>query len=1013
MHGKVLKKTAAIFMAAAISAGSAAILPIQTVSAASENARQIEALDRGLTAIKSGNGVFLSWRLLGTESYDTAFAVYRNGIKISDNITDSTNYYDNSGTTNDSYFVRTIKNGKEISESDSVKPWGQNYLDIPINKPGSIYSANDATAADVDGDGQYEIILKWDPSDSQDNSKSGYTSNVYIDCYELDGTQKWRIDLGKNIRAGAHYTQFIAYDFNGDGKAELAMKTADGTVAGDGTVIGDSSKDYRNSGGYILSGPEYLTMFEGETGKILQTINYEPQRGNVSDWGDKYGNRVDRFLAGVAYLDGKTPSLIMCRGYYTRAVIVAYDFKNGSFSRKWTFDSNNSGCGAYAGQGSHSLSIADVDDDGYDEIVYGSAVIDHNGNGLYSTGMGHGDALHVGDFDPDHQGLEVYQVHEDKSSNIESIQMRDAKTGSTLWSVKTGTDVGRGLIANIGPDYYPYVAIASTGIYDKNGNKLDLNLGKFGINFAIYWDGDLYREGLDRTYINKWNYNTKSIDRLLTGSNVHSNNGTKATPTLSADILGDWREEVIWPLSDDSALRVYMSDSVTNHKLYTLMHDTQYREAIAWQNVAYNQPPHTSYYIGEDMKTPEQPNVYTVGTYKEKQVEQNTEPKKGAYIPEGKYMIQNVENGMYLDVAGGTAANGTNVQMWGASGPGKQNTWNIKSAGNGYYQIYSCVGDGSYLLDLDYGKKDNGTNIQIYQNTYCDAQLFKFVEESNGKYVIATKVTNDASNLDVYGHSLNSGANVCQWSYTGADNQLWKLIEVKDKESIEKASVSLSYSSVNYSGNECKPDVTVTYNGKTLELNKDYSVSYSNNVNVGTATVTITGIGDYTGTVTKNFQITQNQKSLSNCTITLNKTVFKSTGKAIKPRVTVKDGEKVLTAGTDYIVRYDDNTDPGTASVIIAGRGSYTGRITKTFKILDSNAKNISECSITLNKYSFNYTGKGIKPRVTVKDGSTVLTNTVDYNIRYVNNINKGTATVVVSGTGKYQGIVSKTFTIL
>ncbi|MGN1133415.1 MAG: RICIN domain-containing protein, partial [Oscillospiraceae bacterium] len=621
----------------------------------------------------------------------------------------------------------------------------------------------------------------------------GYTSNVYIDCYELDGTQKWRIDLGKNIRAGAHYTQFIAYDFDGDGKAEIAMKTADGTVAGDGTVIGDSSKDYRNSSGYILSGPEYLTMFEGETGKILQTVDYYPARGTVSSWGDSYGNRVDRFLAGVAYLDGKTPSLIMCRGYYTRAVIVAYQFKNGSLTRQWIFDSNDSGNSDYAGQGNHSISIADVDDDGFDEIVYGSAVIDHNGQGLYSTKQGHGDAIHVGDFDPDHSGLEIYQVHETKSSSIESVQMRDAKSGSTLWAVKTGTDVGRGLIANIGPDYYPYVAMASTGNYDKNGNKLDLDLGKFGINFSIWWDGDLYREGLDRTYINKWNYNTKSIDRLLTGSNVHSNNSTKATPSLSADILGDWREEVIWPTSDDTALRIYISTDVTEHKLYTFMHDIQYREAIAWQNVAYNQPPHPSFYVGEDMPTPTQPDVYTVGSYTEKQLD--VQPKTGANIKEGKYMIKSELSGMYLDVTGGAAANGTNVQMWGASGPASYNTWKLKSVGDGYYQIYSCVGDGSYLLDLDYGKTDNGTNIQIYQNTYCDAQLFKFVEVSSGKYVIATKATTDQSNLDIYNHDTGSGANVCQWEYTGLPNQIWTLEEVADESSSKAESSSTADSS--------------------------------------------------------------------------------------------------------------------------------------------------------------------------------------------------------------------------
>lgn len=769
---KTLAKILALSM---VGAGTITGITIPTKAA---TARQVETLNRGLVAVKVNEGIFLSWRLLGTESYNTSFNIYRNGTKVAGPISDSTNYMDGSGKATDSYYVRTVIDGSEQTESDSARVWNDNYLDVPINKPGSIYSANDATVADVDGDGGYEIILKWDPSDSQDNSISGYTSNVYIDCYELDGTQKWRIDLGKNIRAGAHYTQFIAYDFDGDGKAEIAMKTADGTKAGDGTIIGDASKDYRNSKGYILSGPEYLTLFEGATGKVLNTIDFTPQRGTVSSWGDSYGNRVDRFLAGVAYLDGQKPYLIMARGYYTRAVISAYEVSGSKLNKKWTFDTNTSGNSSYAGQGNHSLSIADVDDDGYDEIIYGSAVIDHTGKGLYTTGMGHGDALHVGDFDPTHSGLEIFQVHEEKSSNIESVQLRDAKTGKSLWGVKTGTDVGRGLIVNIDPDFYPYVAITSAGIFDKNGQAVNINIGKFGINFGIWWDGDLYREGLDKTYISKWNYNTKTTDRLLTGVNVHSNNSTKATPSLSGDIIGDWREEVIWPTADDTALRIYTTTILTNSKLYTLMHDTQYRSAIAWQNVAYNQPPHPSYYIGPDMKTPTKPSIYTVGSYLEKKVVNAPKPVVGAQIKEGKYMIKNVRSGLYLDVAGGVAANGTNVQQWSANSSGSYNTWLVKSVGNDYYKLYSGVGDGSYLLDVDAGKASNGTNIQIYQDTSSDAQLFKFIAAENGSYGIVTKVSQDQSSLDVYAKNINNGANICEWSYTGGDNQRWILEEV-------------------------------------------------------------------------------------------------------------------------------------------------------------------------------------------------------------------------------------------
>ncbi len=591
---------------------------------AANTARQMESLDRGLVAVNTSNGVFLSWRLLGTESYSTTFNIYRDGNLIAGGIATSTNYLDGSGSDASSYYVRSVTNGTETTQSATVTPWGQNYMDVPLQKPANItmdgttvtYAANDATVADVDGDGAYEIILKWDPSNSKDNSQSGYTGNVYVDCYEMNGTLRWRIDLGRNIRAGAHYTQIIAYDLNGDGKAEVAMKTADGTIAGDGTVIGDASKDYRNSSGYILSGPEYLTLFDGRTGAVLTTIDYNPERGTVSSWGDSYGNRVDRFLAGVAYFDGKTPSLVICRGYYTRAVIVSYEYKGGKLNQEWIFDSNDSGNSAYAGEGNHNLSIADVDGDGFDEIVYGSAVIDHNGKGLYATGHGHGDALHVSDFDPDRPGLEIYQVHEEKGSSIESVQFRDAATGETIWGKKLQADTGRGLILNIDPDFYPYATLASGSQYfTRDGVAITGDIKGLGINFATYWDGDLYREGLDGTTVRKWDYNNDKVVTVLTGSNVHSNNSTKSTPSLSGDILGDWREEVIWPTSDDTALRIYTTTDITDAKLYTLMHDSQYRCAIAWQNVAYNQPPHTSYFIGPTMATPTQPSIYTVGSF--------------------------------------------------------------------------------------------------------------------------------------------------------------------------------------------------------------------------------------------------------------------------------------------------------------------------------------------------------------------------------------------------------------
>lgn len=602
--------------------------------------RQMEELGRDLVAVKVDEGVFLSWRLLGNDPESIAFNLYRDGKKVNEKpITSSTNYVDSKGTVDSTYEVREIINGKEQA-ADKAEVLGNQYFDIPLQKPEGgttpdgvdyTYHANDASIGDLDGDGEYEIILKWDPSNSKDNSKAGYTGNVYIDAYKQDGERLWRLDLGKNIRAGAHYTQFLVYDFDGDGKSEVVMKTADGTKDGEGKVIGDEKADYRNSSGYVLSGPEYLTVFEGSTGKELTTTEFSPERGNVNDWGDGYGNRVDRFLAGVAYLDGKTPSMIMSRGYYTRAVLTAYNFKDGALERLWNFDSYQPGNEDYSGQGNHSMSIADVDADGKDEIIYGAAAIEDDGTGLHTTGWGHGDAQHVSDLDPTRPGLEIYGVHENRNSPY-GLSFRDGETGEVIWGVHTGADTGRGVAADVDPRYPGAEAWAvggawnarTGGIYSAKGEKIGDQIPTS--NFAIWWDGDLLRELLDHDFndspespryglgaakIDKWNPETNSLDHLLTDSDITSNNWTKGTPALQADLLGDWREEAIWRLNDSSALRVYTTTDVTEHRIPTLMHDSQYRVAIAWQNVGYNQPPHPSYFLGHEMEEAPFPNIYT------------------------------------------------------------------------------------------------------------------------------------------------------------------------------------------------------------------------------------------------------------------------------------------------------------------------------------------------------------------------------------------------------------------
>jgi rhamnogalacturonan endolyase len=618
--------------------------------------RQMENLNRGLVAVNQGDGsVFLGWRMFGTDPDAIAFNVYRsvNGgapTKLNATpITDITSFVDKGAqlTQPTTYSVRAVIAGAEQVGRDEFKfpanPPARPYLPVPIEPPPNgtnpdgteyTYSANDCSVGDVDGDGEYEIILKWDPSNAHDNSQSGYTGNVFLDAYKLNGMRLWRIDLGRNIRAGAHYTQFMVYDLDGDGRAEVACKTADGTVDAKGKVIGDAKADHRNQNGYVLAGPEFLTVFDGLTGAELATTKYIPPRHPQTEdptpeqlkevWGDAYGNRVDRFLACVAYLDGVRPSLVMCRGYYTRTVLAAWNWRDGKLTNVWTFDSDDPAHPEnkkFAGQGNHNLSVADVDGDGKDEIIYGGMAIDNDGKGLYSTGLGHGDAIHISDLDPDRPGLEVFRIQE--RFDDAGDHMFDAKTGEILWkkpSVTKQVDKkvegpGRGLALDIDPRHKGYECWSAgagiTGLFDCKGNVIsEKNPG--ACNFGVWWDGDLLTEILDKNWIAKWNWETNTLDRILTADGCASNNGTKATPCLSADILGDWREEVIWRTNDSKELRIYTTTIPTKYRFYTLMHDPQYRLSIAWQNVAYNQPPHTSFYLGDGMAKPPKPKIVTI-----------------------------------------------------------------------------------------------------------------------------------------------------------------------------------------------------------------------------------------------------------------------------------------------------------------------------------------------------------------------------------------------------------------
>jgi len=654
-------------------------------------ASQMEKLDRGLVVIPSSTRgkVFVSWRLFGTDNKNTTFEILKNGESVSKDIFGAT-FEKVSGTADDEFQIVTYQDGMAVNTSNKVKSWESPFFRIPLNRPdgvdGKEYYPNDCSVGDVDGDGEYEIFLKWDPENSKDNSNTGNSNPVIFDCYKMDGTQLWRINLGVNIRAGAHYTQFMVYDFDGDGKAEMICKTAPGSIDGKGNYVttagtineiknADNSKDYRNTGtvekglGHVLEGPEYLTVFNGETGAAMHTIFYNPNRAGemnkTSDypaksfWNDAYGNRADRFLACVAYLDGpdKNPSAVMCRGYYTKSY-----FCDANWKKTTQTYNNNTGNTPYSytawGNGNHNISVADVDGDGCDEVFYGSAGIDNDGKLLYAVGFGHGDAIHLADLDPDRPGYEIMDVHEEAygGSYGYGYDIHDARTGEVLKNGTRDRDTGRGLAADFDSRYRgcEYTYATQTESFNIKGTSIsDTNPG---MNFRIFWDGDEYEELLDGTGISKWNEGTIKSLSLCSGKATgapQSCNGTKNTPCLQADLFGDWREEVVyWSEANGMALVVYSTVTPTNYRVPTLMHDHVYRLGIAWQNVAYNQPPHLGYYLPDYIESFQGVDPSTITGIRTIATKEKTDnafynlmgqpvenPTKGIFINKGKTII--------------------------------------------------------------------------------------------------------------------------------------------------------------------------------------------------------------------------------------------------------------------------------------------------------------------------------------------------------------------------------------
>jgi hypothetical protein len=570
----------------------------------------MENLDRGVVAVKVAGGVYVGWRMMGYEytgtDSDTSYNLYKDGALLK-NVTDSTNYLDAAGTTSSKYTVSCVLKGTEGPKSTAPAVWAQQYLSIPITPPpngalGGSYSANDAAPGDLDGDGQMDIVLKWDPSNAKDSASSGQTDPCIIDGYTMSGTRLFRINVGSNIRAGAHDTQMSVYDFDSDGKAELAIKTAPGTKDGLGNFLkkgpaagADNTKDYRGARGMALGGPEWFTVFSGKDGSELDTIEYPVLYAHYANWGDPNGNRSHRYTGGFAFVkDGGVanglPSIISGRGYYTYLTVSAMTYRNGVLAKNWVYDSVTQ---IPNGGGDHSCMAADTDGDGGQEIIPGSRTINSDGTFKCDAAMGHGDAMHVSELVVG-KGISVFSVHE----SLGGMDCHDAATCTSYFKIlAAGTDTGRGVAEYVSASDLT-AATCSSSVGNVNCGTGAASSGNAGSNFLIYWNADVPRSTM----------NGATLPGTDT-SGTASCNGTKSTPTLTADLLGDWREEAVLRESANTALRVYTTVNVTKRRIYTLMHDPTYRAQVNFEQSTYNQPPHVGFHIGTGMANPPVPNI--------------------------------------------------------------------------------------------------------------------------------------------------------------------------------------------------------------------------------------------------------------------------------------------------------------------------------------------------------------------------------------------------------------------
>lgn len=602
------------------------------------------ALKRGLMALHLEAGNLVSWRARKSDTRNYKFRLYRGNSataqssRVNNNnfIMGKTNFLDTGGNAGQYYKLEVYDDRNQLVETEVSGPtWsGQvKYITLQGGAPTdptsarATYTPNDASFCDMDGDGEYDIILKWAPSNEKDAASSGTTSPAFYSCYKLDGTRMWMLHTGQNMFNSAHTTPFVAWDLDGDGFGEFMVKTAPGAIDGAGNYVllpGDNPTDNLKSGrGKQDHGSEYITVFDGATGVELQTIRYHTAYADVTTnfWGDNEQNRSERYLAGIAWLSGEdeNPSAIFARGYYSGCNIGAYDWDGADLTLRWLHrgTSANAGTVTYAdgtvknlsksvyGEGAHSFSVGDVTGDGKQEITYGSGALNVDGTTLYRTGLGHGDATHLGDFIPSRPGQEFFMVHEKSPYGSD---LRDARTGEILLRATAGGDTGRGLIAHYNPEAEnAYWQASDNGamIYDTDYNTIANNVSHGGgasLNNRIYWNGTLADDFYDKSVLEYWNPSANGFWRMqVNGGNFtygNLNNASKNNPCVLGDLLGDWREEIVnWQQTEagDYQLVINATDYQTDYTFPHLMDDYAYRAQLVAQNSVYNQPPHVSY----------------------------------------------------------------------------------------------------------------------------------------------------------------------------------------------------------------------------------------------------------------------------------------------------------------------------------------------------------------------------------------------------------------------------------